>query len=85
MLGYSPQHARATGATIDVRVLVDGEAASTILEVATQSGADLIVLPTRRRGPLSRAFLGSVADKVVRGATVPILLVPVSRLRVEAT
>ena len=85
LLEHVAEHARATGATIDVRVLVDDGAASTILEVATQSGADLIVLPTNPSGPLSRAFLGSVADKVVRGATVPILLVPVSRRRVEET
>lgn len=37
-------------------------------------GADLIVLTTHGRGGLGRVVLGSVADKVVRGAASPVLL-----------
>jgi nucleotide-binding universal stress UspA family protein len=42
---------------------------------AATSGADLIVMTTHGRGPLSRFWLGSVADEMVRRATTPILLV----------
>jgi nucleotide-binding universal stress UspA family protein len=54
---------------------------STVLEgmvvAETLSGhaADLIVMTTHGRGPLSRFWLGSVADELVRRATVPVLLV----------
>ena len=65
--------ARTAGAATDVRVVTHERAASAILEVA-ESKVDLIVLPTHPRGSLSRALLGSVVDKVMRGATVPLLL-----------
>lgn len=42
---------------------------------ARSTGNDLIVMTTHGRGPLSRFWLGSVADELVRRATTPILLV----------
>lgn len=42
---------------------------------ATATGADLIIMTTHGRGPLSRFWLGGVADELVRRATTPILLV----------
>ncbi len=50
-----------------------GVAWEEILAAATQVHADLIVLGTHGRRGLSRALLGSVAEKVVRLATVPVL------------
>lgn len=44
-----------------------------ILAAGTQLRADLIVLGTHGRRGLSHALLGSVAEKVVRLATVPVL------------
>ncbi len=38
-------------------------------------GADLVVMTTHGRGPVSRFFLGSVADGLLRKAPVPLLLV----------
>jgi hypothetical protein len=38
-----------------------------------EEGASLIVLGTHGRGPLGKLLLGSVADKVVRGAPCPVL------------
>ncbi len=49
--------------------------AETLHAHAANTGADLIVMTTHGRGPLSRFWLGSVADELVRRATVPILLV----------
>ncbi len=46
-----------------------------IVRYADEQGADLIVMSTRGQSGLSRWLLGSVADRVVRGATVPVLLV----------
>ena len=46
-----------------------------ILSAAQQEHADLIVLGTHGRRGLSRALLGSVAERVVRLSTVPVLTV----------
>ncbi len=42
---------------------------------AAVTKADLVVMTTHGRGPLSRLWLGSVADEMVRRATTPVLLV----------
>ncbi len=46
-----------------------------IVQEAARIGADLIVMATHGRGAIKRLWLGSVADHVVRHATVPILLI----------
>ncbi|HUV05694.1 MAG TPA: universal stress protein [Armatimonadota bacterium] len=61
---------------IDVKKVVrEGNAASRICDYAHESGADLIVMSTHGRSGIQRWVYGSVADKVLRGAKVPILLV----------
>lgn len=56
--------------------LVEGPVVAEMLQgQATTAGADLIVMTTHGHGPLSRFWLGSVADEMVRRATTPILLV----------
>ena len=47
-----------------------------ILQAAKEGGADVIVLGTHGRRGLSRVFLGSVAEKVVRLSPVPVLTIP---------
>jgi len=47
-----------------------------ILDAATRRQADLIVMSTHGRGGLSRMLYGSVADQILRRATIPVLLVP---------
>jgi len=49
--------------------------ADSILERARTGNADLIVMTTHGRGPLSRLGLGSVADELIRRAPIPVLLV----------
>lgn len=51
-----------------------GAAAETILGLA--AGAIWIAMSTHGRGGFRAMFIGSVADKVVRGTPVPMLLVP---------
>jgi nucleotide-binding universal stress UspA family protein len=51
-----------------------GQPAVTIIEYAREHAADLIALTTHGRGGAMRLLLGSVADKVVRGAGVPVLI-----------
>ena len=52
-----------------------GSTASQIVEFAAQEGADLIVLGTHGRTGIAHAFLGSVAERVVRLASCPTLIV----------
>jgi len=51
------------------------EIADVILQEAGSWTADLIVIGTHGRRGLAHALLGSVAERVVRAATVPVLVV----------
>lgn len=53
----------------------EGPAASTILDTAGRERVSLIAMTTHGRSGLARWALGSVAEKVVRHAEVPVLLV----------
>ena len=46
-----------------------------ILSAATQEGADMIVIGTHGRTGLEKLFVGSIAEKVVRAARIPVLTV----------
>jgi nucleotide-binding universal stress UspA family protein len=66
--------ARRPGVTIDA-VLRQGTIWSEIQAAAGEAKVDLIVMGTHGRRGLSRALLGSVAEKVVRTAPCPVLTV----------
>jgi len=55
--------------------LMEGNPYVEIIHFAEERSIDLIVMSTRGHSGFSRWLLGSVADRVVRGATVPVLLV----------
>jgi len=52
-----------------------GEIAKSVLDVAHEIRADLIVMATHGRTGIPHFFLGSVAEKVVREALCPVLTV----------
>ncbi len=56
-------------------IAADGDAADTILEQADQLAADVIVMGTHGRTGVRRLLLGSVAERVLRRAKVPVLVV----------
>ena len=56
--------------TIDARI---GEVAETILETAREQRVDLIVMGTHGRHGLAHLLLGSVAERVLRNASCPVL------------
>ncbi|MBR7890056.1 universal stress protein [Marinomonas sp. A79] len=56
-----------------------GEPANKIVETVKDVSADMVVMGDRRVNALSRMFLGSTAQKVIHNATVPILIVPISK------
>jgi nucleotide-binding universal stress UspA family protein len=55
--------------------VVSGHPADAIVRAAQERGADLIVMGTHGRTGLQHVLLGSVAEKVVRTATCPVLTV----------
>ncbi len=65
---------RAQGLSVQTRVVVHPHAATAILEEAHAGTVDLLALATHGRGGLPRLLLGSVADKVLRGTAIPVLL-----------
>jgi nucleotide-binding universal stress UspA family protein len=52
-----------------------GDVAREVRRVARERGADLIVVGTRRQGPLARLLAGSVSSRVVHHADRPVLVV----------
>ena len=64
-----------------VEVVPDGPVAQAILDAAERYGADLIVMGTHGRTGLPRVLLGSVAETVLRRASVPVLVVPARTAR----
>ena len=56
------------------RRLVDGQPGPALCELADELKADAIVIGSRGRGGIKRAFLGSVSDHVARHASCPVLI-----------
>jgi nucleotide-binding universal stress UspA family protein len=65
---------RGRGLRVETQVIVEDQPAVAILREAEQVNAGLIALETHGRRGLSRLILGSVADKVIRGAHIPVLV-----------
>jgi nucleotide-binding universal stress UspA family protein len=57
------------------RVVREGDPASLICDYAQESKADVIVMSTHGRSGIQRWVYGSVADRVLRGAKIPVLLI----------
>jgi nucleotide-binding universal stress UspA family protein len=60
-------------------LIAHGEAASEIVRVARERGADLIVISSHGRTGLGRILFGSTAESVVRHAHCPVLVVKPGR------
>jgi nucleotide-binding universal stress UspA family protein len=74
MLAPSRQLLDAAGAKYMVHQRV-GPIAETIVEHATQAGADMICMGTRGRSALASMALGSVATRVLHLAHIPVVLI----------
>jgi nucleotide-binding universal stress UspA family protein len=83
VLSVEQNEARDYLAAIESRLTGEGLAVTTEVRqgrvarevVAAAQSGDLIVLASHGRGGLSRWLLGSIAEDVIRHATVPVLLV----------
>ena len=69
----------------DVSVdVVVGPAAFEIVRYASEHGADLLVLGSHGRGVIRRFLLGDAAERVLREAGCPVMIVPDRALRATA-
>ena len=62
-------------------IVVTGQAYAAIVDCAEKERADLIVMSSHGRSGLSRMLIGSVTDKLLRGASCPVLVVPAGGIR----
>ncbi|MFA4957512.1 MAG: universal stress protein [Candidatus Methanoperedens sp.] len=71
---YIEEQAKRDG--VDVRKwIIEGQPAKEILKLAEEESVDIIVMGTLGRSGIEKFLLGSVADKVVRGSRIPVLVV----------
>ena|SRR5436190_3478465 len=68
--------AAASGHGNITTAVLNGAAAQTIVEGATAQQCDLIVMGTHGRHGMAHLLMGSVAERVVRTAVCPVLVVP---------
>jgi nucleotide-binding universal stress UspA family protein len=68
------ENTRLEGAVLGYEVLA-GKVADTLAQWAEKNGVDLIVIASHGRSGVSRWVLGSVADRVLRSACVPVLMI----------
>ena len=66
---------RQQGFVVHTQITEGENIANALLEIASSLKVDAIVMSTHGRGGLSRWVFGSVADKVLRYADVPVLLI----------
>jgi nucleotide-binding universal stress UspA family protein len=78
-LDAAVQGLEAAGITHDTHVIEEpiglGDISGTILDCAHRFGADLIMLGTHGRRGVRRLVMGSVAEGVIRRASLPVLLI----------
>lgn len=75
-LGRLADRLRARGVNATPQVLIGRGVASQVLGLSKALGADCIVVGTHGAAGMERVLLGSVADKIVRGAEIPVLVAP---------
>jgi nucleotide-binding universal stress UspA family protein len=71
---------RAEGHAVERKVIVGRGVPDRVIEPAVAFGADVIVVGTHAPHGLERALLGSVAERIVHGTSLPVLVAPVPRV-----
>lgn len=69
------QRLEASGLQFEVRRPMGADVADLVLEAAEEVDADLIVVGLRKRTPVGKLILGSVAQRILLDAGAPVLAV----------
>ncbi|WP_321112585.1 universal stress protein [Halorussus salinisoli] len=80
IVDQAAQSAAEQGIAVVTEVL-QGNPSTTIVEYSKQSNVDLIVMPTHGRRGLKRSLIGSVTERVINTAEVPVVTVNPDRDR----
>ena len=77
IVGAAKARVEASGVSVETQVAetLSGTVADIVVDQARQWGADLIVIGTHGRRGVRRLMIGSDAERIVRMASVPVLLV----------
>jgi nucleotide-binding universal stress UspA family protein len=75
-VGDIAERLRADGHTASGVAVIGVSPAATLLDLGRPERGSILAIGTRGLGGVKRLMLGSVADKLVRGAAVPVLVVP---------
>jgi nucleotide-binding universal stress UspA family protein len=70
------EHIAADAGVPSSKVILRGHPSDELLRYSQEAGADLLVMGSIGKSGLNRFLLGSVAQKVVEHARVPVVLVP---------
>jgi nucleotide-binding universal stress UspA family protein len=73
LAGVAARTAESTGVKVESQVVVESSVAHGIIAFACGNEVDVIAMSTHGRGA-SRLLIGSIADKVLRGSGLPILI-----------
>jgi len=65
--------------------VVQGNPATEILNMSDKLGCDIIIMGTHGKGAISHAFLGSVAEKVLRRIRKPVYIIPLPEGETDIT
>ncbi|MBI2201965.1 MAG: universal stress protein [Armatimonadetes bacterium] len=74
--GQLPMRPSVLGIPVRIEIIESASTPEGILSTMSRIGADMIVMGTHGRTGLRRTFVGSVAEEVLRNASVPVLVVP---------
>jgi nucleotide-binding universal stress UspA family protein len=66
---------RERGLSVSTRVVIGGGPAAMVLEALQDRRFGMLALTTHGAGAMKQLFLGSVADKVIRTAAKPVLVI----------
>lgn len=56
-------------------VAAGGDIAQALIDLTTESGAEMLIIGARRRSPVGKLLMGSVVQRVVLDSLVPVLVV----------
>lgn len=73
-VSYAEKTAKNAGLEVE-SVLLEGHPAEEIVNFAEKNGMDLIIIGSLGKSKVERFLIGSVSEKVVRNAKVPVLIV----------
>ncbi len=82
---YQIERAGMAPSAVRIEIVEGWSVPEQILAAARRLGAGMIIMATHGRTGLRRVLMGSVAEEVLRHASVPVLIVPVTVLEAMRT